>query len=249
MIQVGKRPSAERVARRALVLTLMMYRASLEQFAGNAKYVALHAKLPAWIDKLKLQGELEKDEDAFLRAPLGKADKRVRADASWRAEGSVVLAWALKLHELPAHDDFWDVKKLADSMGFNEGRLAALDTSAAEKVIRDAKLRPAAELDRMRTRVTIIHWRLRGFRLKAGPLDFVGYLKAHPFGKKTWLEGLPLADGDLAIGKKAISQADAELVRDCESIALERQIAVYWLAGDHAIYSKIDPSTILTGLP
>ena len=249
LILAGKPPMAERVARRAMVLTLVMYRASLEQFAGAKKYEALHAKLPGWIEKLELGSELEKEEHDFLRAALGRADARMRNNASWRTEGLAVLQWALKRFELGAHDEFVDARKLGDGIGFSEQRLAATDTAAAQKLIRDAKLRPAVELDRMRTRVTIIHWRLRQYRLSPGGMDYFGYLKAHPSFKKTWLEGLPLLDGELVIDKKAIADADKEKVRECESIAVERQIAVYWLAGDHAIYSKIDPATILTGLP
>jgi uncharacterized protein (TIGR03067 family) len=249
LITEGKRPSAERVARRAMVLALMAYRASLDQLSGDAKYEALHAKLPAWIDRLKLGDELEKEEHDFLRAPLGKANPKTRTDASWRTEGLAVLSWALQRQELPAHDQLAGSKKFVESTGFTEDRLAGLDTAAAEKLIREAKFRPEAELNRMQTRITIIHWRLRQQRLGPGPMDYLGYLKAHPSFKKAWLENLPLANGELVIANKAIADADKETVRQCESIAQERQIAVYWLAGDRAVYSKIDPATILTGLP
>jgi hypothetical protein len=249
LVTVGKPPSAERVARRAMVLALVMYRASLEQYAGQAKYEALHGKLPAWIEKLDLASELEKHENRFLRDPLGKADRKDVTNAAWRTEGLAVLAWALKRFELPAHDELADDQKVAASIGFSEELLDALNTAAAKKAFGEAKLRPAAEMDRMRTRVTIIHWRLRQYRLLPEPMDYACYLKAHPSFKKAWMENLPLKDGDLAIGKKAIVDAAKDKSRECESIAVERQIAVYWLAGDDPIYSKIDPATILTGLP
>jgi hypothetical protein len=96
-----QRPSAERVARRALVLSLMLYRASLEKFSDEEKYEALHRRLPEWVERLGLASELEKEEHDFLRVPLGKADESVVRNAGWRNEGLGVLAWALQRFDLP----------------------------------------------------------------------------------------------------------------------------------------------------
>lgn len=257
--ETAPRPSAERVARRAMVLALIIYRASLEQFPGQADYEALHRGLPAWVEQLGLASELEKEEQAFLTRPLGKADEKVVRNAHWRVEGLGVLAWALKRTELPRHDELVHPRKLAETVGFSEDRLSALDTAAAQNLFRNAELRPATEIDRLATQITIVNWRLRAFLLirddKKKPgydpkrMEFAGYLRAHPSFKQTWLEGLRLVKGDLAIGKKAIGEAPAEEIRNCASLAVERQQAAYWLQGDHGTYSKVDTPTILTGLP
>jgi hypothetical protein len=52
-------------------------------------------------------------------------------------------------------------------------------------------------------------------------------------------------DGDLAIGDQSIKNAPPEKVAFCERIALERQIAAYWIQGDARIYSKVEPTTLL----
>jgi hypothetical protein len=234
-----------------MVLTLVMYRASLEQFAGQAEYEALARQLPDWIDRLKLSSEIEKDEDSLLRAALGKADEKVIRNSGWRTEGLAVLAWALKRFDIPSHEELTDPRKAAASVGFSEEMLAAMDTAAASKIIESAELRPAEEIDRYATRATLITWRLRSYRIHPDEkqMDFVGYLKAHPSFKPAWLEGLPLANNDLAIGKTAFGDAAEEKIVRCEDVAEERQIAAYWLQGNARLYSKVDPSTILFGLP
>jgi hypothetical protein len=263
------RPSAERAARRAQVLALVMYRASLEQLAGEAEYEALHGRLPEWIDKLDLASEIEPAERKLLLAPLGKADPRVVTNSYWRNEGLGVLAWGLKRFELPRHDENTPPVEAGESVGFNEDLLDAMDTTKAEKVVRQAELRPAPEIDRFACHVTIVHWRLRNFKLRrisktpvepADPeefpfghgigeaMDFAGYLRAHPSFKESWLNGLPLVDGDLEMYGKPIGDASRADVDTCASIAVERQIAAYWLQGDARVYSEVDPATVLTGL-
>jgi hypothetical protein len=242
------------VARRAHALALVNYRASLEPLAGQEKYEALQAKLPQWIEALDLAAEFEQRELDLLQAPLGKAEEQLTADATWRDEGLAVLAWALGRFELSPYDQ--SVKPpLAESIGFSEERLAALDTSIAEKLFKDAQLRPADAIDRYAVHATLIHWRLRSSSLSAEAdseqargMNFAGYLREHPSFKESWLNGLRLKDKDLTIGGVALGEAQPKDVERCEAIAVERQIAACWLRGDAAIYSQVDPATILSDL-
>jgi len=249
------RPSAQRVARRAHILALLAYRASLEGLAGQEKYEGLHAKLPQWIEKLGLANECEQTELDLIRASLGKADERLAIDAQWREEGLAVLAWALNRFELPPYDQPVKEATAGASIGFSEERLAALDTSMAEKSIAEAQLRSANEIDRYAVHATLVNWRLRSYSLSEDPtgverkgMNFAGYLREHPSFKESWLNGLRLKDKDLTIGGVALGDAKPADVEICEGTAVERQIAALWLRGDAAVYSQIDPATILSGL-
>jgi hypothetical protein len=180
-----------------------------------------------------------------------------------------VLACALKRFELPRYDENANPIEAGASIGFSEELLAVMDTAAAEKALRDAELRPASEIDRFACHITIVNWRLRTFNLAritrtpippADPeqfpfgrgiderMDMAGYLRAHPSFRESWLNGLLFADGDLAIGGKSIDAASREDVATCASIAVERQIAAYWLQGNAPTYSRVDPATMLSGL-
>jgi hypothetical protein len=77
-------------------------------------------------------------------------------------------------------------------------------------------------------------------------MDFAGYLRGHPSFKEYWLDGLRYMDGDLAFGDRGIADASREEIKKCTSIARERQIAAYWLQGDDAIYSNVNPVTLLS---
>jgi hypothetical protein len=156
-----------------------------------------------------------------------------------------------------AYDELTSPRKTVASVGLSDELLATGDTAPAKKLFRDAELPPAAEIDRFASHITIVNWRLRTYRLAkmaGGPqntdksMDFVGYLRAHSSFKESWLKGLRLVGNDLAIGGKAIGDAPPDEVGRCESIAVERQIAAYWLQGDGPVYSKVDASTILFGL-
>jgi hypothetical protein len=165
MQAADNRPTPKRVARRAMVLALVMYRAALEQFPGKAKFESLHGRIPAWIEQLGLDAELELKERDFLNAPLGQADEKVTISAVWQNEGLAVLAWALRRFALPQYDEQASPEAAGASIGFDEDLLDRTDTAAAEQVLCEAKLRPPSEIDRYATHITLVNWRLRTFRL------------------------------------------------------------------------------------
>ena len=239
-------PTPQRVAARAMVLGLVLYRASIEQFRKDAAFKKLHALLPEWIDRLGLAAELEPQEDEMLRARLGRADPRVVTNAAWRSEGLAVLAWALNRFELPVYDQLADPRAATASVGFAEEKLAAMDTAAAKDLLLHAEIRPVPAIGMFASHITVVGWRLRQFGLQPGPMDYASYLRAYPNFKEHWLENVRIINGDLAIGDQAIADAPAEDVATCEGSAVERQIAAYWLQGDGPIYSEVDPSTLLS---
>ena len=159
--------------------------------------------------------------------------------------------------------------------------MSARDAAALRE---SARLRPAEEIRRFASQITIVHWRIRTFQLdpelvapsvtfdvrsdrppvpkdegavlrkvaKPGtgirePMDFSAYLRRHPRFQDYWLDHLRLLDGDLVLGDRGIADAFPPRVSECRSIAVERQIAAYWLQGDDPTYSKVAASTVLSG--
>jgi hypothetical protein len=101
------RPSARRVAARAMVLSTIVCRSYLEQEHRRGDYRNARGSigLLAWLTQSGLQSELEPDERRFLATPVGAASDRAMVDAHWRTEGLGVLAWALGRFELPPYDE------------------------------------------------------------------------------------------------------------------------------------------------
>jgi Domain of unknown function (DUF4272) len=235
-------PSPRRVAARAMVLATVVARAYLEtQLADIPNANAIHESLHAFLNGLGIAAGLEPHEHAFLEAPLGGLAPQSVIDASWRGEGLTVLAWAMNRLELPAYDERVPFAPFAaqDAVG-----LAIPDV--ARRLLDAPMLRPAVEIDRFASHVTVVGWRLRQFGIVPAPMDYVAYLRQHGSFTETWLEQLRFVNGDLAIGDCAIADAPAEQVVHCRGSADERRIAAYWLQGDDAIYSKVDPATLLS---
>jgi hypothetical protein len=271
----SQRPSARRVAARAMVLSTVVCRAYLERehYAGIHENADGVYALVNWLVESGLEREMELDEREFLGTPVGEASRQMAVNGFWRTEGLGVLAWALQRFDVPPYDQMTNPDAAQKSVGY----LSPIQELDLRK---SGVLRPAAEISRFSKHITIVSWRLRQFAIdRAGAvkladfdvsgnqpvvveegtltdenripgvgerMDFAAYLRNHPRFQEYWLDGLRLIDGDLAIGNQPIAHADPEAVSDCTSIAIERQIAAYWLGGDDQTYSKVNPSTILS---
>jgi hypothetical protein len=234
-------PAPRRVAARALALAAVVARAFAEMRPDSSGNREARDSPLAWLRGLGIASELEPQERAFLQAPLGRVERQTVINAAWRAEGLVVLAWALGRCELPAYDQPvpFPPQQAQEAVG-----LAAPDV--ARELLASAALRPATEIDRFATHITVVGWRLRQFGMVPVPMDYAGYLRGHGLFKETWLAGLRLVDGDLAVGAHAIADAPAEVVVRCRDAVDERRRAAYWLQGDDPVYSKVDPATVLS---
>ncbi|HJZ92023.1 MAG TPA: DUF4272 domain-containing protein [Gemmataceae bacterium] len=243
MVRRPSPPPARRVAARALVLAAVVGRASVEMNLRDTHSESsgpVSDQVLARLKRLGLTSELEPEERAFLSAPLGRVDPVLVTNAAWRGEGLAVLAWALNRLALPPYDEpAFPPDRAQKSVGFE-------NPDVARELLTSATLRPPAEIERYATTTTVVSWRCRTFRMYPGPWDLIGYLRSQPSFKETWLEGLRVVDGDLAVGSQPIASAPAERVQACERIAVERQTAAYWLEGDGAVYSKVDPTTFLS---
>jgi hypothetical protein len=225
-------PSAERVLRRALALATTSLRGQLEYETVQREARLQH--LREAVLRHGIAGELEPDERQLLAAGIGTPTRQQATSASWRIEGLTVLAWALGVTELPAHDQLSGPDHAVIMRWLFS---ATLPPQAATPT-----LRPAGELDAMRNHLLGVHWRLRDFGLHPRAMDFVDFARRCWFGGFD-LRGLPVVDGDLAIGGVAIHRAAPEDVSRAKSIALERHQAINWLCGDAVRYSDVDTST------
>jgi hypothetical protein len=242
----------------------MVGRATLEREIAEGEYTArenerIRRNVLRWIKNSGLNPELEAEEYKFLVTPVSRAPERDVIDAEWRSEGLAVLMWALQRFELPPYDRGSTEDLAMERIGF-------LSSVAEADRSEPPWLRPAREIDRFRSHITIVSWRLTQFRVSrelplyqdalsrvgAGRtgigegMDFLGYLRGHPSFKEYWLDGLRVIDGDLAIVDRSIANAPRDTVKKCMSTVTERHIAAYWLLGDGEIYSNVDAATLLS---
>ena len=235
-------PSARRVAARAMALAAVVWRAHFEVDLPDQPAASLKGQcdyVSNWLRGLGIASELEPTEYKFLQAPPGAIDHRLVLEAAWRCEGLAVLAWALGRFELPSYDEVVGPEPAQASVGFGH-------VEVAREILDAASLRPRAEIDRYATWATLVSWRIRTYRLAPLAWDLAAQLRGQASFNDSWLDGLRLKGSDLAIGDQAIAEAPLDRVESCERSAVQRQIAAYWLQGDDRVYSKVDPSTLLS---
>jgi hypothetical protein len=229
-------PTPQRIARRALALAAVAGRALLEQEDRSDPGVEeTRQRINQWVDTVGIRDELEPDEEKLLRQGLGKPAQQAAIDGCWRLEGLGVLAWALGKFDVPRHDQTVEPPALLKAIHI-------LDAPAAKGMIADPHVRSIDELKAMAERILAVHWRLRQFRLDGKAIeDWASKAKNAWFPLN--VAGLPMVNGDLALGDVAIIDAPEELFDLASSIAQERHQAINWLAGESEVYSETDTST------
>lgn len=229
-------PDARRAARRAAVLATVALR-GLASTWSHEDQVEFLPKLRSWFDAAELADEAEPAEAKIIAAPASELDQRSALNSAWRWEGVGVLVAAVGRLPLPSFEQPFDPKPCGDAAGLFAKR------EAFDELIASAAF--AASFDRFAfaDQMLAVHWRLTQWRVKPGePADFVGYAQRIDWATFN-LAGLPIVDGDLAIGGRKITQADAKNISMAISIVLERHRAANWLTGWNELYSAVETPT------
>jgi hypothetical protein len=212
-------PSPEKVARRALILSVISCRGIVEgqQAASNLVKSACE-----WLHALNLEEELSDWERRVLTLPFGSLPERDKINASWLSEAVTVLAWSLGKAELPGFDEQCDPASSANGLGFLQ--------PAGSTVLESPQLRSMAELEDYNNFIYNLHWRLRDFQLNRRAYDFES-LARKAWGEPVQRYGLTFQSGDLSVGGVPISSAEEGVWRTVSSITQERHRASNWLVG------------------
>src|SRR5579871_6385568 len=147
-----------------MVLSAVACRALIEKDAGKPGAEKLREDVVQWLTNIGIAGEMEAAEATLLSTPLGKLDRRSAIDASWSAEGMVVLAWVLGRASLPMFDVQCEPSEVANAMGF----LAEREST----VLPHPLLRDASEVSVGEETYLTLHWRLRQFSTDSKPHGF-----------------------------------------------------------------------------
>ncbi|CAN5538689.1 hypothetical protein BH10ACT1_BH10ACT1_29020 [soil metagenome] len=226
-----ERPTAGRAVARLLAMVAVAARA-LGERDGRVD-AATCATVQAWCEGVGTLGELEPAEATLLGSEPGTVPLRAVVDCSWTTEAAAVLAWSLRLLELPPHDVLVDPGALFAAVGFPD-----VDETIAR--LAPAQLRSRPELDERRMDLMTVHWRVRELATHGTPVDFT--VLAQDEGFPLDAARLPLVDGDLAVDGAAIAAAPRVRQRLVASAALERHRAATWLA-EGGTFSEVDTGT------
>lgn len=243
-----KRPSAEQVAKRLLIL---------KHIGTYAQVVPLGQQLNAHPDvKEEAKGDLHtifgemfskklRDENLWdqvspkekllLELHVKDIKPQQLINALWRIEAIQVLMWALgHLPSLPSYD----TKANAEA-------LKQIPKSSPAEFIASASLRDQSEIDRAREIAELWHWRSRTRQLQeeGRPMPLTDAMKSA--GLDTYEAvtraavrmavkdgGLPTSTGDdFLVYGKAYKEMTPDEWADVRSITMERHLTLNWLCG------------------
>jgi hypothetical protein len=227
-------PDAGRVAARALVLSAVSCRGSIEKDAHNPEAEELRKKVVRWLASIGASEELEPAEALLLSTPLGKLDRKATMNAGWQSEGMVVLAWALRYASLPPANVECEPSDIANGMGF----LGDVQNTP----LHCPRLRDGGEIEAWANTYLTLHWRLRQISSKPETIDFVDYVSRCTWGPLC-LDHLQILDNDLAIDGTRIDKVEYTRYRRVLSITQERHQAFNWLLGLERVYSQVTTDT------
>lgn len=222
-------PALEQAVARFGLMVALVERGFLEQ--GPVKKGEVERlRILEDLKRADIWTEAEEWESRALEAPVGRLDDKIQWKLPWLSEGAVVLAWALRLSDLPPYDEQVDVQILYQIR----------DKVMASR--RECELRSLEEMETLSKRMLAIHWRLRQFYIKKEAMDFAEYAPRAWWGAMD-LGLARLIDNDLEINGRALASAPEESWRCASGIMEERRTAVLWLLGASDRYSEVDTST------
>lgn len=224
--------SPREAAERALVLSAVCRRAFLEERAREIEDDDREAErfdLVAWLRTEGLDGAATDDERRLLHARVGRLPPDDAAEASWRTEALVALAWALDLlPEMPPYD------AVADPAAVVSAIPAPWSPTAAWR--RDARLRPEATIATERERAELWHWRAETADLVVVADDAERSALAtaiRDVAAEARNAGVltRLIRDDFPARGEAYRALAAEAVAELGAVAVERVRALNWLCG------------------
>lgn len=138
--------AAEAVARRAVILELLLQRFGLETDTEDSAADRDRAR-SAWVSRLGdlgVDADITTSERAFLERPVGELSEDELDDIHGRAAGVLVLLWALG--RLPTRPSFEAIDEM-ETLAVEHGVLGSGSISQAKAAIAGAALRAEAEIE------------------------------------------------------------------------------------------------------
>jgi hypothetical protein len=218
------------IARRALILSGVVCRASIESYTDEEYKRETADDIHEWFDELDLWPYLEPDEEQIIRSPFGEMPRGAEIQGTWYVEGLAVLAWALRRGEFPPHDQKVDAIAVTNALQF-------LDPDA-ETLLISPTVRDQAEPQAAREWFYDLHCKLGGFlrhggdgRLASWIGDYLAILGIDP--------KLVMHDGRLTVDGKPVGEANRRRLEEWESVIRERHRATIWLVGEQPLYTEL----------
>jgi hypothetical protein len=222
--------TAVEVARRTLILSAVVCRASIEVYSDENHQRQTADDIHEWLDELRLWPHVEPDEEQILHASFGTMSERLGIRGTWFVEGLAILSWALRRGEFPPHDHKVDPVAVTNDLDFLH--------PDAEKHLQAPTLRETAEVEAAREWFYDLHCTLRGFLFHSGNgclANWIGqYLAVLAVDPRAVQQG-----NSLLYGGRPLRESERDRLQKWEWIICERHRAAIWLVGEDQLYTEL----------
>lgn len=213
---------AQCVHHTALILAYLSCRGMID---ADPRAAAMTEKIRVMVRQQGIRG-LDAQEIRFLNAPAGTLSAEECSATSWLVEGMSVLAWALRVAEIPPPDTKVDGARVSVALGmFRPGQ---------ETKFEGAELRPLAEVVARGNLYASLIWRMNLQASQPGPANFAERLKlADVTPAEAELAGVQLTGEDLSIDGLTLHELPPERFGEVHGLVYERFRAFQWLLGSN----------------
>ncbi|HUG92234.1 MAG TPA: DUF4272 domain-containing protein [Planctomycetaceae bacterium] len=219
---------AQQVAKRAVILGAIAFRASLE-VTEHPRVVELSGRLLPWLREVGCDDELDPFERELLATPLGQLSDGQRIDANWAGEAGTFFCWALNL-AAPL-----DVAAPADQSRL-PGSLFILRPEANE-ILRSALLRESAELEDVCRHYALIRSVLREGRVALPAKEIIRRVSLEELDQV----GLDVIEDAIRRASETVAGMQPEERSRATGLYFVRAHAALWLFGTGARYFESEP--------
>lgn len=225
MAEVREIPDREprQIAKRALVLGTLAFRASLE-VTDHPRVLEISKQLLPWLRQIGCADELDPIEKEELATPLGGLSRSQKADVNWAGEGAMLFCWMLKLVGSLEDAAIADHRQLT--------MLLSLLRPEAVEIIRSAQLRDRQEIrDRCR-HFMLIQSLLRERRIENPGREIVRGLTVKQLAEV----GLAVTDDGLTRASETVAHMTPEEMGCAAGLYFVRAHAALWYLGGRKTY-------------
>jgi Domain of unknown function (DUF4272) len=222
--------SAADVARRAVVVSAVLQRISLDEISRRNDIDAAGEAfdLREWIVTERLADTLTPSESQILLSPVGGIPREARLDVSWQSEALGSLLWALGVSELPSIGHQPELASLLDAVPQPWDRVSGW--------VDGGRLRPESEIAHEREVADIWYWRLGAeIARRAAPhceqLAFERAIREVVAESHAAGYTIDAAGGDFAVAGRLIRDLTAAELDKLAATAEERLRALNWISG------------------
>jgi hypothetical protein len=212
------------VARRAILMASLAFRASLEVTEHSRRAESCNRLLP-WLESLGCRDEIDPLELDILLTPYGRLEPEQRRDAFWAGEGAGIYLWTLgKISDPPPRSTISDHHAII--------KLVGVLHPEAQSLLQTPTLRGNNEIQAYFRQVASTRTEFQRRAIDEGAGNMLVQFRRERLGKI----GLNISDEDLKSARASIDAMSIDEQKSAPGFYFVREHAISWLFNSRPMF-------------